>query len=218
AFSVYRHGAYEIHLMAAPDGSPMLAASSVADVDVNSQDTDADAKGQDIVVDDKGQDTDKRSSADIEAERTVSGAVIAPTFGLQDGSQFTSKPYRAGLSLDRVVQPYLTAGGGGGGSFLRGGVGLSFGDMLGDQRVETALQAGKSKDDFAAQVAYVNMRRRWNWGVLSSQIPWITSTSSSSGALGNATITQQVQLLKEIHRSISGAAYYPFSSAKRLEI
>src|SRR5262249_20624326 len=44
------------------------------------------------------------------------------------------------------------------------------------------------------------------------------STSSSSGTLGDATITQQVQLLKEIHRSVGGAAYYPFNSAKRLEI
>jgi hypothetical protein len=207
AFSVYHHGAYEIHLVDAPDGSPLIPASHPTDVALDGQDDGKPSTDLSVGV-----------SADGVSERTVSGAVIAPTFGLQDGSQFTNKPYRAGLSLDRVVQPYLTAGGGGGGSFLRGGVGLSFGDMLGDHRVETAIQAGKSKDDFAAQVAYVNMRRRWNWGVLSSQIPWITSTSSSSGALGNATITQQEQLLKEIHRSVTGAAYYPFSSAKRLEI
>jgi len=43
------------------------------------------------------------------------------------------------------VQPYLTAQGGGTASILRGGVGLSLGDMLGDQHVETMLQAGKSK-------------------------------------------------------------------------
>jgi Tol biopolymer transport system component len=197
AFSVYRNGAYEIHLMDAPDGSPMIPGTEV--VDTRSQDTDT-------------------PSTDTVPERTVSGAVIAPTFGLQDGSQFTSKPYRAGLSLDRVVQPYLTAGGGGGGSFLRGGVGFSFGDMLGDHQVQTALQIGKSKDDFAAQVAYLNMRRRWNWGVISSQIPWLTGTSSSSGTLGNPTITQQLQVLREVHRQISGAAIYPFSSAKRLEL
>lgn len=203
AFSVYHQGAYEIRLVDATDGSPVIPTAQATEVAAKSQDAGkppADA------------------SAESVSERTVSGAVIAPTFGLQDGSQFTNKPYRAGLSLDRVVQPYLTAGGGGGGSFLRGGVGFSFGDMLGDHRVETALQVGKSKDDFAAQVAYVNMRRRWNWGVLSSQIPWITSTSASSGTLGNATLTQQVHLLKEIHRSVAGAAYYPFSSAKRLEI
>ena len=113
-----------------------------------------------------------RPPAATPPERMVAGAVTPPTFGLQDGSQFTSKPYRARLSLDRVVQPYLTAGGGGKGSALRGGVGLSFGDMLGDQKVQTALQVGKSRDDFAYQVNYLNMRSRWNWGVLTSQVPW----------------------------------------------
>ena len=81
-------------------------------------------------------------------QRTVAGAVSAPTFGLQDGSQFTSKPYRAALSLDRVVQPYLTAAGGGTGGSLRGGVGLSFGDMLGDQAGADGAAGGQEPRRF----------------------------------------------------------------------
>jgi Tol biopolymer transport system component len=197
AYSVYRNGAYEIHLMDAPAGSPMVSSSEVGD-----------RKNLDSV----------KPAADAAPERPVSGAVIAPTFGLQDGSEFTSKPYRAGLSLDHIVQPYLTAGGGGTGSFIRGGVGFSFGDMLGDHALRTAIQVGKSKDDFAAEASYVNMRRRWNWGVLTSQIPWLTSSSSAASRNAGNMFTQQVQLFREMHRQVTGAAFYPFSSAKRLEL
>jgi WD40-like Beta Propeller Repeat len=197
AFSVYRHGAYEIQVVDATDGSPLSPASAVAD--------------------DNSQQTETPAAA-ILPQRTVVGAVSAPTFGLQDGSQFTSKPYRAALSLDRVVQPYLTAAGGGTGGSLRGGVGLSFGDMLGDQQVQTALQVGKSRDDFAYQVSYLNMRSRWNWGVLTSEVPWLTGSTISHGMVGDPKIVRETDVLREVHRQIHGAAVYPFSSAKRLEL
>jgi hypothetical protein len=150
--------------------------------------------------------------------QTASGAVVAPTFGLQDGSQFTSRRYHAGLSLDRIVQPYVTAQGGGTGSSLRGGVGFSFGDMLGDHEVLTALQVGKSRDDFAAQASYLNMRSRWNWGVLTSQVPWLTGTTTSRGTIGQPEVVRETNVLREVHRQLHGATVYPFSSAKRLEL
>jgi len=192
AFSVYRHGAYEIHVVDATDGSRLLPTSAVADT--------------------------VTPPAATPPERMVTGAVSPPTFGLQDGSQFTSKPYRPRLSLDRVVQPYLTAGGGGHGSALHGGVGLSFGDMLGDQKVQTALQVGKSRDDFAYQVSYLNMRSRWNWGVFTSQVPWLTGSTISHGTLGEPEVVRETDVRREVHRRIHGAAVYPFSSAKRLEL
>jgi hypothetical protein len=221
AFSVYRQGAYEIHLLDAPEGSPLSTARDVADAshvadvrDVADARNVADAPG---VAEEKDREIGK-SAGEPASERPVSGAVIAPTFGLQDGSQFTSKPYRAHLSLDRVVQPYLTAGGGGAGSFLRGGVGFSFGDMLGDQSVQTALQVGKTRDDFAYEVAYLNMRSRWNWGVLTSEVPWLTGATTSQGKIGDAKVVHETDVLKEVHRQIHGAAVYPFNSAKRLEL
>jgi WD40 repeat protein len=196
AFSVYRHGAYEIHVVDSTDGSRLLPTPAVADQSHQAL----------------------TPPAATPPERMVAGAVTPPTFGLQDGSQFTSKPYRPSLSLDRIVQPYLTAGGGGSGSALRGGVGLSFGDMLGDQKVQTALQVGKSRDDFAYQVNYLNMRSRWNWGVLTSQVPWSTGSTISHGTIGEPTIVRETDLLREVHRRIHGAAVYPFSSARRLEL
>jgi dipeptidyl aminopeptidase/acylaminoacyl peptidase len=193
AFSVYRQGAYEIHIVDATEGSPQPPASA------------ADGTSQPTVT---------------PAVATVvsRGAVTTPTFGLLDGSQFMSKPYRAALSLNRVVQPYVTAGGGGRGSSLRGGIGLSFGDMLGDQDVQTTLQVGKSRDDFAYQVTYLNRRARWNWGLLTSQVPWSTGSTITHGAIGEPTIVRETDLRREVHRQMHGVAVYPFSSAKRLEL
>jgi Tol biopolymer transport system component len=196
AFSVYRHGAFEIQLVDATEGSCVASMPAIS----------------------KAPSAERTPSSARLRQPTSSGAVIAPTFGLQDGSQFTTKPYRAGLSLDHVVQPYLTAQGGGTGSSLRGGVGLSFGDMLGDQEVQTALQVGKSRSDLAAQVSYLNMRSRWNWGVLTSQQSWLTGTTTSSGAIGRPEVVRETNLLREVHRQVHGATVYPFSSAKRLEL
>src|SRR5262249_62094117 len=117
AFSVYRHGAFEIQLMDATAGMRVEPAPAIAEI----------------------ASTERERSSPPSGPQTA-GAVIAPTIGLQDGSQFTSKPYRAALSFNRAVQPYLSAQGGGTGSTFRGGVSLSFGDMLGDQQVDTALQ------------------------------------------------------------------------------
>jgi len=196
AFSVYRHGAFEIQLMDATAGTRVDPAPAIAEV----------------------ADTERGRPTLPAGQQAAAGAVIAPTIGLQDGSQFTSKPYRAALSFNRAVQPYLTAQGGGTGSTFRGGVSLSFGDMLGDQEVQTALQVGKSRDDFAAQVSYLNMRSRWNWGVITSQVPWWTGTTTSRGALGEPQVVRETNVLREVHRQMHGVTVYPFSSAKRLEL
>lgn len=196
AFSVYRHGAFEIQFMDVTGGACVGPIPAVT----------------------KAAATERVLPSASSAQHTATGAVTAPTFGLHDGSQFTTKPYRAGLSLDRVVQPYLTAQGSGTGSSLRGGVGLSFGDMLGDQEVQTALQVGKSRSDFAAQVSYLNMRSRWNWGVLGSEVSWLTGTTTSRGSIGQPEVVRETNLLREVHRQVHGVAMYPFSSAKRLEL
>ena len=151
-----------------------------------------------------------------QADRLVSAM---PSSGLSDGKEFTTKRYNSRLSLNRSVQPYLSAGGGGSSSFLRAGVALSFGDMLGDHRLQTSLQVGKTIDDFAANAAYVNMRSRWNWAILGGQVPWLTGGVSVPNTPPlDGTITREAALFRQLHRQVSGAVIYPFSNAKRFEI
>ncbi len=163
-------------------------------------------------------DADTTAPAVAAVDTTVhpSTRVLMPA----PAASFSDRPYRPGLSLDRLVQPYLSAGGGSTGGFIRGGVGLSFGDMLGNRQLDLAVQAGKTVDDFIAQAAYFNMRSRWNWGVMGGQVPWlIGGLSAPATPSGNGTtLTQQNDIYRQLHREISGMAIYPFSGAKRVEL
>ena len=191
AFSVYRAGNYEIQAIdLAVDSAMTLAPIATA------------------------------ASTKPLSEARPTGPFDVPTFDLPNGKGFAVKPYRGGLSLDRMVQPYLSAGGGGTGGFIRAGAGLSFADMLGNQQLQTALQVGKSKDDFAAEVGYLNMRSRWNWGIFGEYVPWLIgavqplATVSADGS----TLTQKTEVFRQIHREVSAVAIYPFSGSKRLEL
>ena len=84
--------------------------------------------------------------------------------------------------------------------------------------VQTALQVGKSRDDFAYQVSYLNMRSRWNWGMFTSQVPWSTGSTISHGTIGEPKVVRETDVRREVHRQVHGAAVYPFSSARRLEL
>jgi len=177
AYSVYRHGGYEINVM---------------DLDM---------------------DTRKLASVDITSH--ITPTVLSPA----PAATFSDRPYRGRLSLDRFVQPYLSAGGGSTGGFIRGGVGLSFADMLGNRRLDLAVQAGKNVDDFIGQAAYINMRSRWNWGIMGGQVPWLSGGINSPALPSeDGTLTRQNDIYRQLHREISGVAVYPFSGAKRLEL
>jgi hypothetical protein len=118
------------------------------------------------------------------------------------------------------VQPYLLAGGGSTGGFIRGGVGLSFADMLGNRQLDVAVQAGSHVEDFILQAGYTNLRSRWNWGISGGQVPWITGAAPGPllTAADGATLSRTQDVYRQLHREISGVAMYPFSAVKRLEL
>ena len=197
AFSVYRHGGYQIRLMDADDadGGRLTDAwpltSTIGNV---------------------------APSVREPADRSALNAASSSAVGLPDAGQFTSRPYRAGLKLDRIVQPYVSAGGGGGGSFLRAGAGVSFGDMLGNHELRSSFQVGKRSDDFAVQTTYLNMRSRWNWGLSASRIPWLTGATNAPSVLGaDGMLVRESQLFRQLHRQVGAAAIYPLNTAQRLE-
>jgi Tol biopolymer transport system component len=134
---------------------------------------------------------------------------------------FQTAPYRGGLSLDHIGQPYVSAGGGALGGFFRAGVSLSFSDLLERQQLETAVQVGSSARDFAVQTAYVNRRSRWTWGVLGAQLPAVFGSSRTliEPLEGQPPqITRETAWLRQTHRQAMGLASYPFSRVQRLEL
>jgi Tol biopolymer transport system component len=131
-----------------------------------------------------------------------------------------SKAYNRKLSLSGLGQPYLSAGGGMIGTYFRAGMSVAFSDLLEDRQLQTAVQVGTSISDLAVQTAFINRQSRWNWGVISGQMPLdIGSTRLfAGGAAASPTITRETEVLRQIHREVSGVAIYPFSAARRIEI
>ena len=138
--------------------------------------------------------------------------------GLPVMSDTRVTPYRSGLSLDYVSQPYLAVGTSTFGTFVAGGATLVWSDMLSDHTLITGVQAsGKFPQDLGAIVAYQNQRRRFNWGLAAQQVPYITG-GFFAGFLNNGTVYyEQALLVRQTERSAVGFASYPLSRVQRLE-
>jgi Tol biopolymer transport system component len=115
---------------------------------------------------------------------------------------FPAIPYSPRLSVFSVGHPYIIAGGGALGSFVRAGVSVSASDMLGQHSVSLAVQGTRRARDLAVETAYINRSSRWNWGMVISQVPW--ATSAPGGA-------------RQVHRQVSGLMVYPLNRARRFE-
>ncbi|HEV3139287.1 MAG TPA: hypothetical protein VGY57_02160, partial [Vicinamibacterales bacterium] len=134
---------------------------------------------------------------------------------------FQSKSYVPRLTLAQLGSPYLSAGGGAFGSFLRAGVSMAFGDMLGQQEVATAIQVGKETTDNAVIAAYMNRRSRWNWGLSGGRIPALVgvaqTTARTTADSGDAVFVRTSDALQQIHHQAAGVVAYPFNRAQRIE-
>jgi hypothetical protein len=147
--------------------------------------------------------------------------LAAATPAAPDASGFEAKMYQPALKLDRISQPYLTAGGGALGGFFRAGVSFSFSDLLEEQQIHTAVQVGTRVRDLAVQTGYVNRQSRWTWGVVGGQLP-IAFSRSRTGAIDDARergipVTRETITLEQTHRQLAAVAAYPFSRSRRAE-
>ena len=156
----------------------------------------------------------------------VASLLAAPEIGLPEPATYEVEPYKTKLSLQGVSQPVVGVGVSRFGTSFGGGIALTFGDQLGNHLLATALQvntgiAGSfSVKDIGAQVAYMNLSRRWNWGLVGGQIPYLSSGFQSAvRRLPNGDLVQSDQLFvfRQTERNISGVVSYPLDRARRLE-
>jgi Tol biopolymer transport system component len=139
--------------------------------------------------------------------------------------EFETEDYDSSLTLEAVGAPSISVGADRFGAAIGGGIGFQFGDMLGDQTLSVALQlnaglSGRySVHNTAAQALYYNAARRWNWGVVGGQTPYLSGgTQTGVGFVGNepAQIEQTI-VFRQTERSVAGVLAYPFSRAQRVE-
>ena len=148
--------------------------------------------------------------------------------GLADALEPTTSRYRTRLTLDEIGQPYITAGVGSNGAFAGGGTAFAWSDMLGDYWLGAAVEVNGSFIDswsdfgrsIGGQIAFINRKHRWNYGLQVGQSPWIAG-SLALGLVENGGRTvgeQRLTVYRQVERAASGIAYYPFNAADRFEV
>ena len=142
------------------------------------------------------------------------------SLGLPDRKRFATADYKPKLNLDYVGQPSIGVGRDPFGTYVGGGVSFLFSDMLGNHTLGTSLQIQGSLDDFGGVVFYQNRTHRWDWGAVVQQIPYLTGGYALGTQVVNGSLVgvQQSELDRQIDRSATVFADYPFSRAQRLEV
>lgn len=148
------------------------------------------------------------------------------TFGLPAAAAtYEVKDYSPKLSLEAVAQPTVAVGASRFGAALGGGIAFQFGDMLGDHQLSTIVQLNSgltnnfSAKNTAAQVMYFNQAHRWSWGLVGSQIPYLSGgfQSGVTSIGGEPVEVDQSIIYRQTEQSAAGLIAYPFNRAQRLE-
>lgn len=158
----------------------------------------------------------------------VAALVSNPMMGLPPATTPIIEPYKAKLTLEGVSQPTIAVGADQFGAAIGGGISMIFGDMLGDHMLGVAAQVnqgignGYSFNDTAAEVQYLNMAHRWNWGVTGAQIPYIAggffNPTLQTTPAGDLVETDQTVLYRQTERSAAFLTQYPLNRARRVEL
>jgi hypothetical protein len=140
--------------------------------------------------------------------------------GGRDEGTFETKPYKPRLSLLAVGQELGASTGGAYGTYVSGGVGMLFSDVLGHHTVSTTVDVNGAVKEFGTEVSYINRSRRWNWGVFGERVPLLSgSVYASTGVLdGRPVYVETTDLFRQTYSSAGAVLAYPFSRALRFEV
>lgn len=160
--------------------------------------------------------------------RDAAGAVAEflarPDLGLAAADNFQVSPYRPRLSLDYVAPPSIGVGFGSFGPVVGGGTAFYWSDLLGQHLLmatvqSTSFTSGGLLNNLGGMAGYQNQRRRWNWGFLGGQLPYLSGGYRSTIAFvgGRPSLVEESILFWQINREAAALLSYPFNRAKRIE-
>ncbi|HEX9162850.1 MAG TPA: BamA/TamA family outer membrane protein [Thermoanaerobaculia bacterium] len=141
-------------------------------------------------------------------------------------TRFDERPYSSDLHLAYLGPPTIGVGGDQFGYGVAGSVSAYFTDILGQQNVGFTFQGtGQSTTSFADQLGgelfYLNQKSRFNWGIDTLHVPYVTSFWSTGvgNAPGTNTLTNVFQNTRIVQTitDISPMAQYPFGPTRRIE-
>jgi Tol biopolymer transport system component len=161
----------------------------------------------------------------VARDSVIARMLADPSTGLP-ATEGQTEEYKAGLSLDTVGQPYISAGIDRFGGMVGGGISFNFSDMLGNHNLYAQISAdtyGGGAGDLAknagAAIAYTNLSKRWNWGFAVEQSPYLAAGYAiDQGTInGEPVLLDQTIIQRQVNRGVSGMLAYPFSQTARLE-
>ena len=191
-------------------------AAKTAQADTSRRDTVEAAPGDLVSV---GGDVQAKAGVLPPFQTQESGLVATylqdPNAGLPPPSKtYGTEDYESDLSLEAILPPRAGVSAGGPlGTSVSGGVALQFGDMLGNQKLITYLQAQGSLRDIGGGVSYLNQKNQLNWGGSFSHTPVITDVQSVP--LTPTDYAQTVRRLQLTNGSIDFR--YPLDPTRRFE-
>jgi outer membrane protein assembly factor BamA len=106
------------------------------------------------------------------------------------------------------------------GAYAAGGISMIFSDTLGNHELGTSLLVSSRMEETGFAVSYINRTRRWNWGLIGDQTPYVTARFAQYLALveGQPVVVQEELRQTQVNRGVSAMLQYPFSRAQRVEV
>jgi len=155
----------------------------------------------------------------------VAGLIANPNTGLPAATEHPTEPYSPKLSLEALGQPSIAVGTSRFGTSIGGGISAYFTDMLGNHSLATVVQVNSgitgsfSPKDTGALAQYVNQSKRWNWGLVGGQVPYLSGgIQQGFGTIGNEqAFIEQTIIFRQTERSVAGQVAYPFNRSHRVE-
>jgi hypothetical protein len=147
--------------------------------------------------------------------------------GLPAAQAYPTAPYKGKMSLIGVGQPSLGAGVSSNGPVVAGSAGFAFADALGDRMLATGLQVGNgltntfSFKDVAFDAGYLQLNHRWQWRLVTGQIPYVAGTFESlpgTSASGEPVEINRQTIYREVERNTAAILMFPLDRARRLEV
>ena len=161
---------------------------------------------------------------------TITAYLQNPAEGLLPASTvFTPATYKPSLHIAYLGPPTIGVGVSSFGTGVGGSVSAYYSDILGYHNIGITFQGGGTSgvgtvgDQLAGEVFYLNQRHRWNWGVDTTHLPYVTAATGVGQTIvninGQPTVADVVQQERDIQRfdDVSGVIQYPFSQTRRIE-
>ncbi len=150
------------------------------------------------------------------ADSLVDNYLRAASEGVPEVHSFSINDYSPRLRLLYVGQLFAGVVADRYGVGVAGGASFVFSDLLGDHLLGIGAQINGRLSNTAAEAVYINQRRRLNWGLSLSRVPYV---STRFGRVQEVGPTDEYIFLREriVENRIRTFMDYPFSQNRRIE-